>query len=141
MENKIPTLEELNSKISEGEYTVDDDYLTCVISIVTIFSWFNDFLIVRWYDEDYELSTVIYWELVDYIKEQYDFNNIKEINSILSFLEILAISNNDKVLTLLITGFLENLDNYKGDLSDIIDLMPKNLKELFLRNFSNYLLE
>ena len=137
MDNNIPNIKELKGKITN--YEINDDLFYTIISLLTIFPWFRKFLEKKWYNDEYELTTIIFWQLIDYIEEKIELNEIYEIKRILSFLDLLSISKNKEIINLVSVWFLENLDNYKEVLNFIIEIMPDNLKKIFLKWYWYYL--
>lgn len=120
------------------EQVIQDDGFYAVTSLVTIFPDFDSFLIDEWYQDEYELSTVIYWQIIYYIRRQLP-TNISEVKKILCFLDMLAITHNPILKDILMTWFLENLDNHKDILPVLVEIMPYNLRALFFNYFGEYL--
>ena len=139
MENKIPTIKDLKLKLSDTNYVTDEGLLHSVIALITIFPKFRLFLEETSYNEDYELATIIFAQVIDYIEILKDSNEHDDIVRILCFLDVLSLSGNEEVVNLISIGFLENLDNSNWILSYLLPIMPDNLKKLFMHWYSHYL--
>ena len=141
MDNSIPTFEQLQKRKIVDSVSKDIDYklLHVIVSLLNIFPWFNKFLIENNYDEEYELTTIIFGQIINYIEFLIESDNKNEIVRILFFLDTLSLSNDNQIINLVSIWFLENLDNHKNVLLFIIEIMPYNLRLLFMKWYSHYL--
>lgn len=131
----IPTLEELLEK----KWSNIVPNLLEVINIITKFPRFREYIEITWYNDQYYLPYIIFWELIRYLEKCYnEWDNI-EIEKVLEYLWERFNTNNNYVQTLIQLWVLENSCHYKKILPDIVKMMPKNLKELFLKHYSDYL--
>jgi hypothetical protein len=110
-----------------------------VIDIITIFPEFREYIEKTWYNNEYDNAYVIFWELIRYIENCYNEWYNFEIEQILMYLWEKIKTDDEVVKSLIQFWFLENLDHYKFMLPNLVDMMPKNLKELFLEYYSDYL--
>lgn len=141
----IPNLQFLINKWKK-EWFYEWDYnlwyelqLQEIINILKSLDWFKLYLEKNNYNEDYTWTYFIFGLIIEYIYICYKNNNIEEIKNIFEYLNELSKSNDDDILNLLVVWALEVFDIHIEILPDIIELMPKNLKELFMKYFSDYL--
>ncbi len=141
----IPTLEELiiQSK-QDGFYKWEYDEgqevrLLQVINILNYCPDFKEYLELNNLQENYPWTYFIFWMIPSYVNDCYIKDKIDEIETILIFLNDMSKLINSDIIDLLLAWCLEVFDNYKKILPDIVKMMPKNLKELFLKYYSDYL--
>lgn len=142
----IPTIDKLIEKVEifnkehpEYNYWVNIKLLEQVIDILNYSKWFSKFLILNKYNFEYENYYVIYWQVVHYIKYCYDNWNLEEIERILEFVDKKLQNKNEDINTLVQIWVLENLDIYSEILDNLVKIMPKYTKQIFLKYYSHYL--
>ena len=148
MENniKVPTLEELKNRWDENnkrfltKNEVDFIGFQQIIDVLNYSEKFLNYIYEKWYDRDFlELSYIIYWEIVNYLKYCYDNWNYNEIEKMLEFVDKKMQSEVEYINTLAQVWVLEILDIYPEILPKILELMPKYSKDIFMKHYSHYL--
>ncbi len=100
---------------------------------------FGKFLEDKGWDDENWIPYAVFGHINRYIKDCYEKKEYDKIQHIFKYLDNMALSENKEIKDLLLAWNLENLDNFKDILPDLVSMMPKNLKEVFLRVFSDYL--
>jgi hypothetical protein len=77
--------------------------------------------------------------LTVFLAIEYKKWNVDLVKRIFSFLEEMGNSEDKNVIDLLFAGCLECFDHQKDVLTELVELMPVDLKKLFLEHFSSYL--
>jgi len=145
MENKQTALRELALIAKKtGFYEGLEDFkyesqLKEVINLIFDYWDFRLFIEELWSSDQYCWTYYIFGLVIKYLKKCHSEWNKKEIENILGYLNTLAVSANESVLDLLLVWCLETFDIHSEILSDLIKIMPKDLKVLFLQYYSHYL--
>lgn len=141
---KIPTLKELENKWNKhkkiwGNNKADFVWFQQVIDVLNASESFLNYIYETWYNEELELSYIIYWQIVHYMKKCYDIWDYEEMQKMLEFIDEKMQSEDEYINTLAQIWVLEILDIYPEILPKVLDLMPKYSKEIFLKYYSHYL--
>ncbi len=126
-------------KINDNNLGSGELLLNEVVKLLNYDLSFREFMEKGKHTDVYWLPYFTFGYINRYIKDCYEKKEYDKINYILEYLDKVALSEDEEVSTLLVLWFLENLDNQKDLLPDLVPMMPKNLKKLFLDSFSYYL--
>lgn len=143
MENntpKVPSIKELQEVHKANDYknTPNIVLLKEVIRILKALPKFHKYLVEKDFD-DYELAYSLFAQIIRYLKYCHQKNDTENIKKILEYIDGMTKTENDDVGDLLWVGVLEVFDLHKEILPDILPLMPDNLRQIFLKHYSDYL--
>ena len=132
MASKMHSME---TKKTELPYTMPIEVLEEVRKIISEIPSFKSYLIEWNHEEDFDLPYMVFWMLIDFIRESYDNNDIKSIRDVLGYLENMLHSEDKNIRDLLYAGALEVFDKELELLPSLVDLMGEDLKKEFLHWF------